>query len=298
MPEFFCKEDDWSLYYKLIDEMRESQQKGKAPGSRGPGPEWQSWHEGAHLISKDPSGSKTYQEVQKKMGDFFGLPPQSRGTRFNWYNNPSDWKPFHHDSAAFNAQRARNQNCTVGVSFGDARELAFVDAQDPTKRFYFPQTKVTLLFWKGCHIRFWHRTCCRRTNVPAKGASPSSCGARPPSSTRRARRRTSRTRGRRSPSTARAAAKAVVVAGARPAGAAAGGPPPAAALSPRHYLGFTGASWPPPGRRLHLRRRRCRRCSRALPRVGHVVVEGGRVRATSFPRRILTFERVDAVLGP
>ena len=63
VPEFFCKEDDWSLYYKLIDEMRESQQKGKAPGKRGPGPEWQSWHEGAHLISKDPSGSKTYQAV-------------------------------------------------------------------------------------------------------------------------------------------------------------------------------------------------------------------------------------------
>ena len=63
VPEFFCAEDDWSLYYKLIDEMRESQQKGKAPGQRGPGPEWQSWHEGAHLISKDPSGSKTYQEV-------------------------------------------------------------------------------------------------------------------------------------------------------------------------------------------------------------------------------------------
>ena len=23
VPEFFCKEDDWSLYYKLIDEMRD-----------------------------------------------------------------------------------------------------------------------------------------------------------------------------------------------------------------------------------------------------------------------------------
>ena len=86
-------------------------------------------------------------QVQKKMGDFFGLQPQSRGTRFNWYNNPSDWKPFHHDSAAFNAQRARNQNCTVGVSFGDARELAFVDAQDPTKRFYFPQTNGGLFYF-------------------------------------------------------------------------------------------------------------------------------------------------------
>jgi len=96
-------------------------------------------------------------QVQKKMGDFFGLQPQSRGTRFNWYNNPSDWKPFHHDSAAFNAQRARNQNCTVGVSFGDARELAFVDAQDPTKRFYFPQTNGGLFYFgRDVNIRFKH----------------------------------------------------------------------------------------------------------------------------------------------
>ena len=79
VPEFFCKEDDWSLYYKLIDEMRESQQKGKAPGSRGPGPEWQSWHEGAHLISKDPSGSKTYWAVWKSfLGDEEPASPRHR----------------------------------------------------------------------------------------------------------------------------------------------------------------------------------------------------------------------------
>ena len=47
------------MYYKLVEEMRASQQAGK-PGGRGPGPEWLSWHEGAHLISKDPSGSKTH----------------------------------------------------------------------------------------------------------------------------------------------------------------------------------------------------------------------------------------------
>ena len=212
VPEFFCSEDDWSLYYKLIDEMRESQQRGKPQGKRGAGPEWQSWHEGAHLISKDPSGSKTYQEVQKKMGDFFGLAPQSRGTRFNWYNNPSDWKPFHHDSAAFNPQRARNQNCTVGVSFGDARELAFVDANDPSKRFYFPQTNgaprrpwtldATSLLLDGvegdARLTFHHTqavsstsgetstsasstasTCCRRPNAPEKGAFRLSSGGRP-----------------------------------------------------------------------------------------------------------------------
>jgi hypothetical protein len=24
VPEFFCKEDDWSIYYQLIEEMRQA----------------------------------------------------------------------------------------------------------------------------------------------------------------------------------------------------------------------------------------------------------------------------------
>ena len=113
-------------------------------------------------------------QVQKKMGDFFGLQPQSRGTRFNWYNNPSDWKPFHHDSAAFNAQRARNQNCTVGVSFGDARELAFVDALDPSKRFYFPQTNGGLFYFgRDVNIRS-----SRRVEIQPSMASEIRCPRR------------------------------------------------------------------------------------------------------------------------
>lgn len=35
-------------------------------------------------------------------------------------------QPFHHDSAAFNAGRARSQNITIGASFGSMRELAFI----------------------------------------------------------------------------------------------------------------------------------------------------------------------------
>lgn len=155
VPEFFCDEDDMALYYTLVEEMRAAQDA--APAGKRNGPEWQSWHEGAHLISKDPSGSATYRDIEQRMGDYFKLRPNSRGTRFNWYNNPSDWKPFHHDSAAFNPQRARNQNVTVGVSFGDTRELAFVDANDPTKRFYFPQTNGSLFYFgRDVNLRFKH----------------------------------------------------------------------------------------------------------------------------------------------
>ncbi len=54
VPEFFCKEDDWSIYYQLIKEMRELHEQ---KSSRA---DWISWHEGAHLISKDPSGCPSF----------------------------------------------------------------------------------------------------------------------------------------------------------------------------------------------------------------------------------------------
>jgi hypothetical protein len=138
VPEFFCKEDDWSIYYKLIEEMRASQQEAKNRNA-----EWVSWHEGAHLISKNPNGCPSFQAIQDKIAGYFGIAQKSVGTRFNWYTSSKDWKPFHHDSAAFNPERAKNQNITVGVSFGDTRELAFLNAKNQTK-VYFPQTNGML----------------------------------------------------------------------------------------------------------------------------------------------------------
>ena len=57
---------------------------------------------------------------------------------FNWYRDSSDWKPFHNDSAAYNPQRAKQQNITVGVSFGAERELSFLHGTN-SSRVYFPQ---------------------------------------------------------------------------------------------------------------------------------------------------------------
>ena len=45
VPEFFCEEDNWDIYYKLIEEMRGIQ----AAGERGS--EWISWHEGKAIVS-------------------------------------------------------------------------------------------------------------------------------------------------------------------------------------------------------------------------------------------------------
>lgn len=140
VPEFFCKEDDWGIYYQLIKEMRESQAQHTSKA------EWIPWHEGAHLLSQNPTGSRTFHDIIDRCAKYFSVPEGNRGTRFNWYRDGSDWKPFHHDSAAFNPQRARNQNCTVGISFGHTRELAFRHAKTG-EVIYFPQTNGGLFFF-------------------------------------------------------------------------------------------------------------------------------------------------------
>ena len=94
VPELFGEEDDYTLYYKLIQEMTDLQTKQNVKRS-----EWIPWHEGAHLISKDPSGSPTFNTIIDKLCDYFHIRKSSIGTRFNWYKDSSDWKPFHHDSA-------------------------------------------------------------------------------------------------------------------------------------------------------------------------------------------------------
>ena len=79
VPEFFCEEENWDIYYKLIDEMRELQ-KAEAKDA-----EWIPWAEGSHLIVKDPSASETFQMIQSKIAAYFKIEQKSIGTRFNWY---------------------------------------------------------------------------------------------------------------------------------------------------------------------------------------------------------------------
>ena len=81
IPEFFCSESDWSIYYRLIEEMRDSQATKDEKSSSS----WIAWHEGSHLITKNPEVSAAYMEIQNKISDFFEIPQKSVGTRFNWY---------------------------------------------------------------------------------------------------------------------------------------------------------------------------------------------------------------------
>ena len=80
------------------------------------------------MISKNPKNCPTYEKVVKRMMQYFRIEKvQKVSTRFNWYRDSSDWKPFHHDSAAYRYDLRKRQNVTVGVSFGAEREMAFLD---------------------------------------------------------------------------------------------------------------------------------------------------------------------------
>lgn len=97
------------------------------------------WHgndkiEGTHLIANDRTRWKdecpTFAYVVDKIRKFFGMDIQA--TRFNWYKDTSQWKPFHHDSAYVNEEKAKIQNFTVAASFGCTRDAAFEHAKTKT----------------------------------------------------------------------------------------------------------------------------------------------------------------------
>ena len=73
VPELFGSEDNWDIYYKLVEEMR-ALQKENSKGS-----EWISWHEGAHLISKNPKGSPTFERVINRLCEYFNIQKKSIG---------------------------------------------------------------------------------------------------------------------------------------------------------------------------------------------------------------------------
>ena len=97
------------------------------------------WHgndkiEGTHLIADDKTHWKdscpTFGMIVDRIADFFNMDIQA--TRFNWYKDTSQWKPFHHDSAAVKPDKAEVQNFTVAASFGATRDAAFEHAQTKT----------------------------------------------------------------------------------------------------------------------------------------------------------------------
>ena len=122
----FCEKDDLTIYNNLLKEIRET---GLDQDRL-----WKLWHGDTHMIVDDKMGWKqscpTFNMVIQKVKDYFGV--DVKATRFNLYEDSSQWKPFHHDAAAVKPDKAKTQNITIGISFGLEREAAFEHAKTKT----------------------------------------------------------------------------------------------------------------------------------------------------------------------
>ena len=86
-------------------------------------------------------------------------------TRLNYYHDEKDWKSFHHDSHAYGN---KEENFTMGASFGASRELVFLHESTGNK-FTFPQNNGDIFaFNREINQKFMH-------GVPKKN---SKCGER------------------------------------------------------------------------------------------------------------------------
>ena len=117
--DFLNQETNNYYYDKLLNEIKECEKDNEEL--------WKLWHGDTHLIADDHISWKenvpTFQEVVSKIEEYFNF--DTKSTRFNWYKNTNDWKPFHHDAAAIKPHIAEKQNTTIAISFGYTRDVAF-----------------------------------------------------------------------------------------------------------------------------------------------------------------------------
>lgn len=119
VSDLFGKHGDLTIYNNLLKEIKESGIDSEKL--------WKLWHGDTHLIADDNLEWKdhcpTFKMVIDKVQQYFNM--DIKATRFNWYRDSSEWKPYHHDAAAIKPHIAKKQNFTVGISFGAERDIAF-----------------------------------------------------------------------------------------------------------------------------------------------------------------------------
>lgn len=150
-PNIFSEYENGELYKRLMQEINNC----KVPREQL----LKMWHgndkiDGTHLIINDRTKWKeecpTFLWVVDRIKKYFKMDVQA--TRFNWYKDTSQWKPFHHDSAYVNPEKAAVQNFTVAVSFGVERDAAFEHATT--------KTVISLPHGDGCAYAFSKDTNC------------------------------------------------------------------------------------------------------------------------------------------
>lgn len=124
--DLFCEEESLEIYDMLLEEIK----KAKVDQDNL----WKLWHGDTHLIADDHLNWKEecpiFNSVIEKIKLYFNM--SVKATRFNYYKDTSQWKPFHHDAAAVKPHIAKKQNWTVGVSFGAERDAAFEHVKSNT----------------------------------------------------------------------------------------------------------------------------------------------------------------------
>jgi cold shock CspA family protein len=114
------------IYDKLLEEIKTTGSEEEI---------WKLWHGDTHYIADDrrPGWKEkcpTFSMVVDRIAKYFEM--DVKATRFNWYRDSQEWKPFHHDAAAVDPKKAKTQNLTVGISFGSVRDVAFQHAKART----------------------------------------------------------------------------------------------------------------------------------------------------------------------
>ncbi len=132
LKSFSCAATDLSILQGLTRDMAEHAREGGAGFI-----EWSKHHK-----FEDPDAmSAVFRGVVARMARYFDV--EVYATRLNYYADASDWKPFHHDSHAGRSffehgGKGPREDFTMGASFGESRELAFLHVESQA-RFSFPQ---------------------------------------------------------------------------------------------------------------------------------------------------------------
>merc|ERR1719253_393399 len=138
VPHLVCTKDDWALLAQLKAELA--------------GGDWQTWHGDSHAVCTDPERSPTFRKIVAQMAAFFNM--EVAATRCNMYRGTADWKPYHHDRAAFDPDGP--QNFTCGLSLGATRELSFLHSQSRAV-VAFPMTNGNVtVFGRDVNINWKH----------------------------------------------------------------------------------------------------------------------------------------------
>lgn len=123
VPNIFKGFPKFEIYNQLVEEITKCELEKKDL--------LKLWHgndkiDGTHYIADDKLNWKqycpTFNWVLDNLVQYFNV--DIKATRFNWYKDTNQWKPFHFDAAAFDPKKSKTQNITIALSFGCTRYTA------------------------------------------------------------------------------------------------------------------------------------------------------------------------------